>query len=102
MKESARPFTRFGDPSDSMLSQAVTMFRSLLRSAPVVRSWIVGAWLSGAVGAIFQLACTGSIGETHGQGGTGRSNPQGGSGGSSATTGGSGGTTGMPGPLDPG
>ena len=70
------------------------MLRSLVRSAQVHRNWLTDAWLLGAVSAIFQLACTGSIGD-HGSTGAGDAG---------GVSGGTGGTSGMPpqGSLDPG
>src|SRR5262245_36268430 len=80
-------------------TRTVTMLRSLVRRAPDVllgaglaappaihRSWLKGAWLSGAVSAIFQLACTGSIGDHSNSGAGDAGGVSGGSGGSSGTT----------------
>jgi hypothetical protein len=81
------------------------MFRTLLRAAPFLTHHLPRVAMSGAVVAMFHLACVGNIGDTRSSsGGTGHggSNPTGGSSGGSPTGGfGVGGGPGN-GPLDPG
>jgi hypothetical protein len=81
------------------------MLRTLFRDTSIIRTLTACAWLSGAVGAIFHLACTGSIGSEHGKGHSGAAGPGASTGaGGGTSTGGVGGVGGglPPGALDPG